>query len=215
MSNARYLPFRNVERSMQVNDRLLVTTFAVLTALTVGLAAGPAAAQPDIGAAQCEKCIQSGMSIYQRTRDEEAAYCSKIGMCPTASETKPRVLTSVEPKPAAAQVPRTVAPTPPPVQVAAPAARAPTVSGNVAPNGSYQCWYFSSARGGLNFTLTGGGHYTDVQGKQGTVALSPAGMTFSGGALSGQKAQYRGGNPPTIKILGPRGDEVSSCQLKR
>jgi hypothetical protein len=95
------------------------------------------------------------------------------------------------------------------------AAVAPTVAQAQAPSGSYECWFFSSARGGLNFTLAGGGRYTDVEGKSGIVSSSGAQMTFTGGALDGQRAQYKGGNPPTVSILGPRGDEVSSCQLAR
>jgi hypothetical protein len=81
------------------------------------------------------------------------------------------------------------------------------------PAGRYECWFFRSARPGLNFTLLGGGRYTDVNGSAGTVS-GGAMMTFSGAALDGQRAQYKGGNPPTVAILGPRGDEVSSCQLR-
>ncbi len=84
-----------------------------------------------------------------------------------------------------------------------------------APNGSYECWFFSSARAGLNFRLTGDGRYTDVEGRPGTITFSGAIMLFSGGALDGQRAQFKGGNPPKVSILGPRGDEVSSCQLAR
>jgi hypothetical protein len=41
------------------------------------------------------------------------------------------------------------------------------------------------------------------------------GSAFKGGANDGIRYQYKGGNPPTFSILGPRGDEVSSCQLAR
>ena len=92
---------------------------------------------------------------------------------------------------------------------------APTIALAQAPNGRYECWFFRSARPGLNFNLLGGGRYTDVNGQAGTVAMSGAQMTFSGAALTGQRGVYKGGNPPTVAILGPRGDEVSSCQLRR
>ena len=93
-------------------------------------------------------------------------------------------------------------------------AMAPTLAQAQAPNGSYQCWFFSSARAGLNFKLIGGTSYTDVAGQPGTVSVSGNDMAFSGGALDGQHAHYKGGNPPSVSILGPRGDEVSVCQLK-
>jgi hypothetical protein len=78
------------------------------------------------------------------------------------------------------------------------------------PNGRYECWFFSSARAGLNFTLNGS-NYTGSDGSSGTVT----GSAFKGGANDGIRYQYKGGNPPTFSILGPRGDEVSFCQLAR
>ena len=91
----------------------------------------------------------------------------------------------------------------------------PAIAFAQAPTGRYECWFFSSARPGLNFTLLGDGRYTDVNGSAGTVSAAGAVLTFTGAALDGQRGQYKGGNPPTVAILGPRGDEVSSCQLKR
>ena len=78
------------------------------------------------------------------------------------------------------------------------------------PNGRYECWFFGSARGGLNFTLDGR-NYTGSDGSAGVLT----GSAFQGGANDGIRYQYKGGNPPTFSILGPRGDEVSTCQLAR
>ncbi len=78
------------------------------------------------------------------------------------------------------------------------------------PSGNYECWFFGSARGGLNFTLNGR-NYTGSDGGAGTLT----GSAFSGGTNDGIRYQYKGGNPPTFSILGPRGDEVSVCQLAR
>ncbi len=78
------------------------------------------------------------------------------------------------------------------------------------PSGNYECWFFSSARGGLNFTLNGSS-YTGSDGGTGTLT----GSAFRGGTNDGIRYQYKGGNPPTFSILGPRGDEVSVCQLAR
>jgi hypothetical protein len=89
---------------------------------------------------------------------------------------------------------------------------APTIAEAQVPSGSYECWFFTSPRSGLNFRLAGG-RYTDVENHSGTVSYSGNSMIFSGGALDGVRAQYKGGNPPSVSILGPRGDEVSTCQL--
>ena len=90
----------------------------------------------------------------------------------------------------------------------------PTVAQAQVPNGRYECWFFRSARTGLNFNLIGGGRYSDVNGNAGTVSVAGAQLAFAGAALDGQRALYKGGNPPTVAILGQRGDEVSSCQLR-
>lgn len=86
---------------------------------------------------------------------------------------------------------------------------------NAQPAGKYECWYFTSPRAGLNFALLEGGRYTDVEGKSGTVTIAGANMTFHGAGLDGTRARYKGGNPPSVSVLGPRGDEVSLCQLAR
>ena len=90
------------------------------------------------------------------------------------------------------------------------AAAMPAIAQAHAPNGRYECWFFSSARGGLNFTLNGAS-YTGSDGSTGTIT----GSAFRGGANDGIRYQYKGGNPPTFSILGPRGDEVSVCQLAK
>src|SRR4051794_2612976 len=84
------------------------------------------------------------------------------------------------------------------------------------PPGKYECWYFSRAQPGLNFTVNGGGTYTDVEGKSGTISMSAgAKITFRGGAHDGSNAVYKGGNPPTISFIGQRGAEAAFCQLAR
>src|SRR3954451_6522619 len=91
---------------------------------------------------------------------------------------------------------------------------APSAARAQAPSGSYECWFFSSARPGLNFRLTGA-NYTDSEGKQGAVSSSGSDFALHGAGLDGMRAKFRGGNPATFAILGPRGDEVSFCQLAR
>ena len=86
----------------------------------------------------------------------------------------------------------------------------PTLAQAQVPNGQYECWFFSSARGGLNFKVNGSS-YVGSDGSTGTISEN----SFRGGANDGVRFQYKGGNPPTVSILGPRGDEVSACQLKR
>jgi hypothetical protein len=98
--------------------------------------------------------------------------------------------------------------------VAISAVAMPTLAQAQVPNGRYECWFFRSARPGLNFNLIGGGKYADVNGNAGTVSMAGAQMAFAGAALDGQRALYKGGNPPTVAILGQRGDEVSSCRLR-
>jgi hypothetical protein len=84
------------------------------------------------------------------------------------------------------------------------------------PPGNYECWYFTRAQPGLNFTVNGGGRYTDVEGKPGSIAVGAAGqITFRGGAHEGSNAVYKGGNPPTVSFVGPSGAEAAFCQLAR
>ncbi|MFI4989051.1 MAG: hypothetical protein ACHQF3_16615 [Alphaproteobacteria bacterium] len=84
------------------------------------------------------------------------------------------------------------------------------------PAGRYECWYFTRAQPGLNFTIVGGGKYTDVQGTPGSYAFSSdaARLTFKAGALDGQRATYRPGNPPSIAFLSERNTEAAVCQLR-
>jgi hypothetical protein len=89
-----------------------------------------------------------------------------------------------------------------------------SVSMAQAPNGSYECSFFNSSRAGMNFNLSGGS-YTDSEGSKGTVSISGNDFTFQGAGLDRTRARFRGGNPPTFSMLGPRGDEVSVCQLAR
>ena len=157
--------------------------------------------------AQCERCIDSRMSIYHDTRGQAAGYCQKIGMCGGRAP----VVQQPPPRQPVAPVPNLAIPRPahnPPAMVA----------GGPAPNGTYECANFSGGRlqqqGGLNFTLTGGGRYTDAAGQPGTVSQG-GNMTFSGAGLDGQKAHYQGGQPPTFSMLGADGIETASCQLAR
>jgi hypothetical protein len=76
-----------------------------------------------------------------------------------------------------------------------------------APNGRYECWFFGSPRGGLNFVLNGAS-YTGSDGASGTIT----GSSFKGGTNDGIRYQFKGGSPANFSILGPRGDEVSVCQ---
>jgi hypothetical protein len=79
------------------------------------------------------------------------------------------------------------------------------------PPGNYECWYFTRAQPGLSFTVNGGGAYTDVDGKKGSIALGNDG----GGAHDGSNAVYKAGNPPTISFVSAGGAEAAFCQLAR
>jgi hypothetical protein len=83
------------------------------------------------------------------------------------------------------------------------------------PAGRYECYYFTTAQPGLNFTINGGGRYTDVEGKSGRYSVSGGKISFSGGAHDGSPATYKGGNPPTVAFVSPRGAEAATCQLAR
>jgi hypothetical protein len=84
------------------------------------------------------------------------------------------------------------------------------------PPGNYECWYFSRAQPGLNFAVKGGGRYTDVEGKPGTMAVGAGNkITFHGGAHNGSNAVYKGGNPPTVSFIGQSGAEAAFCQLAK
>jgi hypothetical protein len=81
-----------------------------------------------------------------------------------------------------------------------------------APNGRYECWYFTSPRALYNFALPGGGVYIDSEGKRGSVTMSGTQMMFREGALDGQRAIYVGGNPPTVSFRDAQGAERFLCQ---
>jgi hypothetical protein len=48
--------------------------------------------------------------------------------------------------------------------------------------------------------------------RSGTYTFSNGQIAFRGGALDGQRAEFRAGRPPTIAILGPSGGETETCQ---
>jgi hypothetical protein len=62
------------------------------------------------------------------------------------------------------------------------------------------------------FTITGSGTYTDSDGKRGTYSFDSASstLTFHGGNLDGQRAQYDT-KTKHIHILGPSGRRVIEC----
>lgn len=81
-----------------------------------------------------------------------------------------------------------------------------------APNGRYECWYFTSPRPLYNFSLPGGGVYIDAEGHRGTVKVSGNQIDFSGGNLDGLHAVYTGGNPANISFRDAQGAERFFCQ---
>ena len=98
---------------------------SLLGILLFGAMSSSAIAQANPAASQCEKCIQSGITIYRTSRDEQAAYCRKIGMCPAAHPKLPAPLPNIPGgyvRPPAAQAPDVVVPRP--------AAQPPVVSAN-------------------------------------------------------------------------------------
>ena len=62
------------------------------------------------------------------------------------------------------------------------------------------------------FTITGNGTYKDSDGKRGTYSFDSASstLTFHGGNLDGQRAQYDT-KTKHIHILGPSGRRVIEC----
>jgi hypothetical protein len=84
-----------------------------------------------------------------------------------------------------------------------------------APQGRYECWYFTSPRPLYNFALQTGGRYVDSEGNAGTIAVSGGRMQFRGGNLDGLVGVYKGGNPPTVSFINERGEERFLCQLVR
>jgi hypothetical protein len=80
-------------------------------------------------------------------------------------------------------------------------------------NGSYECWYGTSPRMGMNFSIEGSGRYKDSDGKAGSYDVAGDMVAFRGGVLDGQRGRFKAGNPPTVMILGPSGAEVETCRL--
>jgi hypothetical protein len=96
---------------------------------------------------------------------------------------------------------------------------APTRSAGLV-QGSYECWAYNRARGGLNFTIRGGGQYTDSEGKTGTFSFNPADkrVQFKGGLLSDLGAGFytiyhEPQGTPTVSMRSTKdGGEVSFCE---
>jgi hypothetical protein len=80
--------------------------------------------------------------------------------------------------------------------------------------GRYECWTYTGghleAAMMENFSLAGGGRYTDAGGHAGTYSVSSGLLTFRGGGLNGMRAKYIPGvpgsaNPPHMQFIGSRG----------
>jgi hypothetical protein len=98
---------------------------------------------------------------------------------------------------------------------AAPRPPAQTATGRPAA-GSYECWHFSSARMGLNFTLEDRGRYLDAGKKSGTYAFDAAShkVAFKGGALDGQAPVYEVvQGRPKVSFRNAQGNEIAFCEL--
>lgn len=85
--------------------------------------------------------------------------------------------------------------------------------------GAYECWAFSSARAGLNFTILPGGQYLDADGKRGSFTVDAAmRMVFRGGALDGAlpagvtAVYHEPQGRPTVSFRGRDNGEISFCQ---
>jgi|GEM_PF-5065650 len=93
-------------------------------------------------------------------------------------------------------------------------ASAQTDSGGGVPAKHYHCVMFivDHLVDTAPFTITGGGAYTDSEGKRGTYTFDSASstLTFRGGNLSGQRAQYDT-KTKHLHILGPSGRRVIEC----
>jgi hypothetical protein len=96
---------------------------------------------------------------------------------------------------------------------------APIRSGGLV-EGSYECWAYNRARGGLNFTIRGGGKYIDSTGAAGTFSFNPANqrVLFKGGLLSDLGAGFytmyhEPKGTPTVSMRSNKdGGEVSFCE---
>jgi hypothetical protein len=88
--------------------------------------------------------------------------------------------------------------------------------------GKYECYTLGNGLESAmaeNFTLYGGGRFTDYTGHAGTYAYSGGYVTFSGTGLSGHRLKYTPGvpgsnNPPHLTFMRSNGDEGDSCDGK-
>lgn len=99
------------------------------------------------------------------------------------------------------------------VATAPPKKAAPSSGGSLS-MGRYECFAYSGghlqAAMMENFSLAGGGRYTDAGGHAGTYSVSSGLLTFHGGGLNGVQAKYIPGvpgsaNPPHVQFIGARG----------
>jgi len=112
--------------------------------------------------------------------------------------------------------------TPAPTGQIAAAPAAPRGQGGVVA-GSYECWSNGQARMMLNFTISGGGRYTDSGGKAGSYQFDAGTgrISFRGGLLDGVMPQgfysiyYEPQGRPTVSFRNAGGSEVSFCQRVR
>lgn len=96
---------------------------------------------------------------------------------------------------------------------------APVKSGGLV-EGSYECWAYNRARGGLNFTIRSGGKYSDSEGTAGTFSFNPANqrVQFHGGLLSDLGAGFytmyhEPKGTPTVSMRSTKDNgEVSYCE---
>ena len=93
-------------------------------------------------------------------------------------------------------------------------AKAQTDSGGGVPAKHYHCVMFivDHLVDAAPFTITGAGAYKDSDGKSGTYSFDAASstLTFRGGNLDGQRAQYDT-KTKHLHILGPSGRRVIEC----
>jgi hypothetical protein len=100
----------------------------------------------------------------------------------------------------------------------APKKRQPPKPGGPMVLGRYECWAYTGghleAAMTENFSLAGGGRYTDAGRHAGSYAVTSGTITFHGAALNGVQAKYIQGrvgspNPPHVQFIGARssGDE--------
>jgi hypothetical protein len=108
-------------------------------------------------------------------------------------------------------------------------ATAPKPKAPAAPNGAgiiaarYECYTYTGGHlesaMSENFTIAGGGRYTDVGGVAGTYSFDGSIIAFHGAALNGLRGKYVPGkqpysnNPPNVTFIRPQGFG-DSCDAK-